>query len=72
MTAGNADNALQGAQMLELIDGFGKTRAVMTKAAPTDLGQCAPGRHCAHHGSDPFFCCRCGAEFRPCHLDVVR
>lgn len=23
---------------------------------------CDPGRHCAAHGSGPFFCCRCGAE----------
>ncbi len=49
-------------QKLELIDGEGKVDAVMTK--PSDMPiQCSPGRHCAHHGDDPFFCCKCGAEF---------
>lgn len=57
-------NEMQPSQLLELIDGDGKVRARMTKAAPSaELGQCAPGRHCAHHGDDPFVCCKCGAEF---------
>lgn len=51
------------AQRLELVDGNGKEAAVMTKASPLPT-QCDPDRHCAHHGGGPFFCCRCGAEFR--------
>lgn len=46
----------------EMAKGEGKTPAVMTKVSPLPV-QCEPGRHCAHHGSDPFFCCRCSAEF---------
>lgn len=49
-------------QMLELVDGDGKVPAIMTKASELTV-QCAPGRHCAHHGENPFFCCRCSAEF---------
>lgn len=56
-------NELQEDQLLELIDGCGRTRARMTKPSPLDIEQCAPGRHCAHHCDDPFPCCRCGAEF---------
>lgn len=54
-------------QQLELIDGCGLQPAKMIKASPmnpADWGQCDPGKHCAHHGSDPFFCCRCAAEFK--------
>ena len=49
-------------QQLELVDGDGKTAAIMTKASPLPIC-CAPGKHCAHHGCDPFFCCKCAAEF---------
>lgn len=57
-------NEQQPTQMLEIIEGAGKVRARMTKPGPiAALGQCAPGLHCAHHGSGPFGCCRCGAEF---------
>jgi hypothetical protein len=49
-------------QRLNLVDGDGIEPAIMIK--PSELPvQCAPGRHCAHHGADPFFCCKCGAEF---------
>jgi hypothetical protein len=51
-------------QKLELVDGEGKVPSRMTKASPLST-QCEPGQHCAHHGSDPFFCCRCAAEFKP-------
>lgn len=50
-------------QRLELIDGYGKEPAKMTKASPLPVS-CEPGQHCAHHGKDPFFCCKCGAEFK--------
>lgn len=49
-------------QQLELVDGDGKVNAIMTKPSPLSE-QCVPGRHCAHHGYNPFFCCLCGAEF---------
>lgn len=49
-------------QMLELIDGMGIEPAIMTKASPLPIC-CAPGKHCAHHGEGPFFCCKCAAEF---------
>jgi len=55
-------------QHLELVDGDGKVAAVMTKASPLPIC-CDPGRHCAHHGGDPFFCCKCAAEFS--YADVV-
>lgn len=49
-------------QGLNLVDGYGIEPAIMTK--PSDFPiQCDAGRHCAHHGDDPFFCCKCGAEF---------
>jgi hypothetical protein len=55
---------LQPDQQLELIDGMGKQTARMLRTAFKVVGgQCLPGRHCAHHGPGPFFCCRCGAEF---------
>jgi hypothetical protein len=53
----------QNIQSLELVDGCGKVLAVMVTPPPEGLKSCAPDRHCAHHGSDPFFCCRCGASF---------
>jgi hypothetical protein len=49
-------------QMLELIDGMGIEPAIMTKASPLPIC-CDPGKHCAHHGGGPFFCCKCAAEF---------
>ncbi len=49
-------------QLLELIDGEGKVDAIMLTPSPLPI-QCDPGRHCAHHGAYPFFCCKCGAEF---------
>lgn len=52
----------KGVQSLELVDGEGKVPAVMTKASPLPI-QCDSGRHCAHHGCNPFFCCKCAAEF---------
>jgi len=55
-------------QMLELVDGYGKERALMTKASPLPIC-CDPGKHCAHHGGGPFFCCKCAAEFS--YADVV-
>jgi hypothetical protein len=55
---------MQEDQKLELIDGMGKHLARMIEPAPRLLSaQCAPGRHCAHHGAGPFFCCRCAAQF---------
>lgn len=54
----------RGEQLLELVDGDGKVPAVMTRAASLARIQCDPGKHCAHHGSGPFFCCRCAAEFK--------
>jgi len=55
-------------QMLELVDGMGKDRALMVKPSPLPIC-CDPGRHCAHHGEGPFNCCKCGAEFS--YADVV-
>ena len=56
---------LQGAQDLELVDGEGLVRAVMVAPPVEGLPACAPGRHCAHHGSGPHPCCLCGAQFEP-------
>jgi hypothetical protein len=53
-------------QELELFDGSGLTRAIMTKNPLKDLVSCGPGKHCAHHGA--FFCCKCGAEFQGVEL----
>jgi hypothetical protein len=55
-------------QMLELVDGMGVDRAIMVKASPLPIC-CDPGKHCAHHGEGPFFCCKCAAEFS--FADVV-
>lgn len=38
--------------------------AVVEVAPPVITPGCRPGRHCAAHGSGPFSCCRCGAQFR--------
>lgn len=60
-----AMGTMQGVQALELVDGYGRERAVMIKASPLEGGGCAPGKHCAHHGDyeEGFTCCRCGATF---------
>lgn len=55
-------NLQEGIQSLQLVDGYPKEEAVMIKASPLPIC-CDPGRHCAHHGDDPYFCCKCGAEF---------
>ena len=54
---------LQGTQRIELIDGDGPVLARMVTGALVITGECAPGRHCAHHCESPHPCCRCGAEF---------
>lgn len=47
---------------LELIDGMGPEPCRLVKPSPTP---CRNDRHCAHHGSGPYICCKCGAEFVP-------
>lgn len=46
---------------LELIDGCGPMRARYATKAKQPETMCHDERHCAHHGNNPFFCCRCGA-----------
>lgn len=47
---------------LELVDGFGKEWAIMVTAPKGKT--CEDDFHCAHHGSGPYICCKCGAEFK--------
>ena len=51
-------------QWLELVDGLDVEACIMTEPSALEK-QCAPNRHCARHGSGPFTCCKCGAQFMP-------
>lgn len=54
-----------GPCQVEIIDGMGPEKVMMTRAPVDDLDH----DHCAAHGEGPFGCCLCGAEFMP--IDLV-
>lgn len=54
---------MKGSQRERVIDGRGY-ETVFQVTPGSMQPECAPGAHCAAHGEGPFFCCRCGAEFR--------
>lgn len=49
--------------MLKVVDGCPAMQVIMVKEPVTETG-CDGDRHCACHGGNPFFCCKCGAEFK--------
>ena len=47
---------------LRVIDGMEPQLVKVFRVEP-GIRQCNPARHCACHGSEPFYCCRCGMAF---------
>lgn len=47
-----------------VIDGEPARPVVELSGPKAGLASCGDGSHCACHGCETFFCCRCGSTFR--------